>query len=99
MASSIVFAATSATGFLTVPPLKARRFHVTSSLDTDVSDMSVNGNKPNKKIESLLSPLPSVDSFWILGRKSETLVCIWIKGLSFMPRTISILKMMGFQLS
>lgn len=56
MASSIVFAATPATGFLSVPPLKSRRFYVSSSLDSDVSDMSVNGNNPIKKIESLLSP-------------------------------------------
>ncbi|VVA96500.1 unnamed protein product [Arabis nemorensis] len=45
MTSSIVFAATPATGFLSVHPLKPRRFHVTSSLDTDVSDMSVNAPK------------------------------------------------------
>ncbi|EOA30241.1 hypothetical protein CARUB_v10013363mg [Capsella rubella] len=45
MASSIVFAATPVTGFLSVPPLKSRRFHVCSSLDTDVSDMSVNAPK------------------------------------------------------
>ncbi|CAL9219620.1 Zeta-carotene desaturase [Arabidopsis suecica] len=45
MASSIVFAATPATGFLSVPPLKSRRFYVNSSLDSDVSDMSVNAPK------------------------------------------------------
>ncbi|XP_010419792.1 PREDICTED: zeta-carotene desaturase, chloroplastic/chromoplastic-like [Camelina sativa] len=46
MASSIVFAATPVTGFLSVPPLKSRRFlHVCSSLDADVSDMSVNAPK------------------------------------------------------
>ncbi|KAL1211653.1 Zeta-carotene desaturase, chloroplastic/chromoplastic [Cardamine amara subsp. amara] len=45
MASSIVFAATPATGFLSVPPLKPRRLCVSSSLDTDVSDMSVNAPK------------------------------------------------------
>ncbi|CAN8260423.1 unnamed protein product [Cochlearia groenlandica] len=46
MASSIVFAATPATRFLlSVPPSKARRFHVCSSLDSDVSDMSVNAPK------------------------------------------------------
>ncbi|XP_010550937.1 PREDICTED: zeta-carotene desaturase, chloroplastic/chromoplastic [Tarenaya hassleriana] len=45
MASSIVFAAASATGLLSVPPLKARRFCLRSSLDTDVSDMSVNAPK------------------------------------------------------
>lgn len=47
MASSIVFAATPATAFLSsVPPWKApRRFHVRSSLDADVSDMSVNAPK------------------------------------------------------
>lgn len=60
MASSIVFAATPATaGFLSsVPPWKApRRFHVRSSLDADVSDMSVNGKNQRIKIEPLLSPL------------------------------------------
>uniref|UniRef100_A0A1J3DI26 Zeta-carotene desaturase n=1 Tax=Noccaea caerulescens TaxID=107243 RepID=A0A1J3DI26_NOCCA len=45
MASSIVFAATPATGFLSVRPLRARRFCVSSSLDTYVSDMSVNAPK------------------------------------------------------
>ncbi|CAH8259357.1 unnamed protein product [Arabidopsis lyrata] len=45
MASSIVFAATPATGFLSQPSLKSRRFYVNSSLDSDVSDMSVNAPK------------------------------------------------------
>lgn len=51
MASSIVFAATPATAFLSsVPPWKTpRRFHVRCSLDADVSDMSVNGNNPTNK--------------------------------------------------